>query len=368
MATIAALREVAPGETRVALTPAVTALLVKDGETVIIEKGAGVAAGYPDADYVAAGASIGTRTKALGADAVAVIARPAPRDLAKFKEGQVLLGLLDTWNKPEQLDALTDRGVHALCFCRLPRQISRAQAMDALSSQASIAGYRAAIVAATAYGRYLPMMVTAAGTAKPASVLVLGAGVAGLQAIATARRLGARVTGYDVRPEAREEVASLGAAFLGTSVDAVGEGGYARELTPDEAEQQRAELATAIAGFDIVITTAQVPGRRPPVLIEAATVEAMRRGSVIVDLAAGKLGGNVAGIKLDTWELTPNGVTLIAAGDLPQQMAPAASDAYARNVRAVLAAIISDGAVHVDLKDDVIGAMAGEATNEEAAA
>jgi len=240
--------------------------------------------------------------------------------------------------------------------------------MDALSSQSSIAGYRAAIVAATAYGRYLPMMVTAAGTATPASVLVLGAGVAGLQAIATARRLGARVTGYDVRPAAREEVTSLGAAFLTTSVDAVGEGGYARELTAEESAQQRAELAAAIAGFDIVITTAQVPGRRPPELIDAETLAAMRRGSVVVDLAASEHGGNVAGIKIDTWELTEGGVMVIAARDLPQQMAPAASDAYARNARAVLAEIVRDGEVRVDLGDDVIGAMAGEVTGEEAAA
>lgn len=355
MALVAALREGAPGETRVALTPAVASTLARAGHTVVIEKGAGVGAGFPDADY--ADAAVTTRTKALAADVVVCVQRP--RELAKLQAGQVLIGMLDTWNKPEQLTALAERGVHALSFDRLPRQISRAQTMDALSSQASIAGYRAAITAATAYGRYFPMMVTAAGTAKPASVLVLGAGVAGLQAIATARRLGARVTGYDVRPEAREEVASLGATFLATSIDAQGEGGYARQLTDDELARQRNELAAAIAGFDIVITTAKVPGRTPPQLVSAESLAAMRRGSVVIDLAAGPLGGNVAGIGIDTWDLTPEGVLLIAAGDLPQQMAPAASDAYARNVAAVVTAIAPDGDVKVDLEDDVIGAMAG---------
>ena len=368
MATIGALREAAPGETRVALTPPVVATLVREGAQVLIEKGAGVTAGFPDTEYVAAGAAVATRAKVLGADVVVAVGRPARVDLAKLKSGQVLLGLLDTWHVPSDLDALADRGVIVLSFDRLPRQVSRAQTMDALSSQSSIAGYRAAIVAAHEYGRYLPMMVTAAGTAKPATVLVLGAGVAGLQAIATARRLGARVTGYDVRPAAREEILSLGAAFLATSVDAVGEGGYARELTVDEAATQKAELAAAVSTFDIVISTAKVPGRRPPELVPAHAVAAMRRGSVAVDLSASELGSNVARVEPGATVVTDGGVTLVGAGDIATEMAPAASDAYAKNVSAVLAAIIADGALAVDLTDEVIGAMAGDSTREEAAA
>jgi len=354
--TVGALKEAA-SETRVALTPAVVATLVRDGLEVTIEEGAGEGAGFPNADYTAVGATLATRKVTLGCQVVVGVGRPDAAATKALKPGQALVGLLDTWREPEVLEKLGAKGVHVIALDRLPRQLSRAQSMDALSSQASLSGYRAAIVAASAYGRYFPMMVTAAGTAKPATVLVLGAGVAGLQAIATARRLGARVTGYDVRPAAREEVTSLGAAFLATSVSAVGDGGYARELTAEESAVQRAELAAAIAGFDIVITTAKVPGRKPPELVDADTVAAMRRGSVIVDLAAGPLGGNVAGVGLDTWDLTANGVTLIAAGDLPQQMAPAASDAYARNIAAVVGALVTDGELKIDPADEVISRM-----------
>ena len=366
--TIGALREVAAGETRVALTPAVVAMLLRDGFGVVIETEAGDTAGFPDADYAQAGARIAPREDVLTAHVVTCVGRPDATVLKALAPGQVLAGFLDTWSEPDQLAALANRGVHVLSFDRLPRQISRAQTMDALSSQASLAGYRSAIVAAHEYGRYFPMMVTAAGTAKPATVLVLGAGVAGLQAIATARRLGARVTGYDVRPAAREEVTSLGAAFLATTMDAVGEGGYARELTAEESVAQRAELATAIANFDVVITTAKVPGRRPPELVSAETVAVMRRGSVIVDLAASSLGGNVAGVVPDATVTTPNGVVLIGAGEIAAQMAPAASDAYARNIAALISALVNDGELAVDLTDEVVGAMAfAEASTEPAA-
>jgi NAD(P) transhydrogenase subunit alpha len=346
--SIGVLREAAEDETRVALTPPVVAALVRDGLTLTVEKGAGERAGFPDAEYAAAGATLATRKATLGAQVVVSVGPPDAVATKALKPGQALVGLVDGLKKD---------GVHVLSLERLPRQISRAQTMDALSSQASIAGYRAAIVAAERYGRYFPMMVTAAGTAKPATVLVLGAGVAGLQAIATARRLGARVTGYDVRPAAREEVTSLGAAFLATSVDAVGEGGYARELTPEESAKQREELAKAIAGFDVVITTAKVPGRRPPELVDADTVAAMRSGSVIVDLAAGPLGGNVAGTRPDAVVTTANGVTLVGAGEIARDMAPAASDAYARNVAAVIAAIVKDGELTIDPDDEVISKM-----------
>jgi len=353
--SIGVLREAVEDETRVALTPPVVAVLVRDGLDVIVEKGAGERAGFPDSDYSAAGATLAARKATLAARVVVSVGRPDAAATKALKPGQALLGLLDAWREPQELTAL--EGVHVLSLDRLPRQISRAQTMDALSSQASIAGYRAAIVAAEAYGRYFPMMVTAAGTAKPATVLVLGAGVAGLQAIATARRLGARVTGYDVRPAAREEVTSLGAAFLATSVDAVGEGGYARELTAEESATQRAELSAAISGFDVVITTAKVPGRRPPELVDAETVAAMRQGSVVVDLAAGPLGGNVAGTRPDARIETANGVTLIGAGEIAREMAPAASDAFARNIAAVIAAIVIDGELTIDPNDEVISKM-----------
>jgi NAD(P) transhydrogenase subunit alpha len=364
--SIGVLREAAEDETRVALTPPVIATLVRDGHTVTVENGAGDRAGFLDVDYAAAGATLAAREATLGAQVVVGVGRPDAVATTALKPGQVLLGLLDAWRDADELTALADAGVLVLSLDRLPRQVSRAQTMDALSSQASIAGYRAAIVAAEAYGRYFPMMVTAAGTAKPATVLVLGAGVAGLQAIATARRLGARVTGYDVRPAAREEVTSLGAAFLATSVDAVGEGGYARELTAEESAAQRAELAAAIANFDIVITTAKVPGRRPPELVDAETVTAMRRGSVVVDLAAGPLGGNVAGVRQDASFVTDGGVLLIGAGEIARDMAPAASDAYARNIAAVIAAITGvDGGLTVDPADEVIGALLGAPTSAE---
>lgn len=362
--SIGVLREAAADETRVALTPAVIAPLVRDGIAVTVQKGAGERAGFGDAEYAAAGATLASRKAALGAQVVVAVGRPDAAATSALKPGQVLLGLLDSWQNSEQLEALD--GVYVLSLDRLPRQISRAQTMDALSSQASISGYRAAIVAAERYGRYFPMMVTAAGTAKPATVLVLGAGVAGLQAIATARRLGARVTGYDVRPAAREEVTSLGATFLATSVSAVGEGGYARELTPEESARQRSELSAAIAGFDVVITTAKVPGRRPPELVDADTVAAMRPGSVIVDLAASALGGNVAGAVADKTITTASGVTIVGAGDIAREMAPAASDAYAKNIAAVVALLCGeDGGLTVNAADEVVGALLVRATSQE---
>jgi NAD(P) transhydrogenase subunit alpha len=213
------------------------------------------------------------------------------------------------------------------------------------------------IVAAEAFGRYFPMMITAAGTARPAKVLVLGAGVAGLQAIGTARRLGAQVTGYDVREAAREEVKSLGASFLATTVNVASEGGYARALTPDEQAAQQAELAQKMRAFDIVITTAQVPGARPPVLVTAETLAAMTPGSVVVDLGASALGGNVDGSVADERIVTANGVTVIGAGNLPAQMATGASAAYARNVTALLTAVVRDGVVDLDPTDEVVDAV-----------
>jgi NAD(P) transhydrogenase subunit alpha len=234
--------------------------------------------------------------------------------------------------------------------------------MDVLSSQANAAGYKAALVAAEAFSGYFPMLMTAAGTMRPAKVLVLGAGVAGLQAIGTARRLGAVVTGYDVRDAARDEVRSTGASFLdlsaeGGPVSASGSGGYARELTEEERQAQQAAMTRAIANFDIVITTAQVPGRRPPVLVRAEAVAALAPGSVVVDLAAGAQGGNVEGVVADTTIVTDNGVTLIGAGNLPSAMSRAASAAYSRNIASLLAHVTTEGAIVLDTDDEITAGL-----------
>ncbi|MGV8967017.1 MAG: NAD(P) transhydrogenase subunit alpha [Cellulomonas sp.] len=359
---IAALAERAPGERRVALVPEVVEKLAAQGFEVLIEAGAGVGALFADDLYVRAGAKIGPLDEVLErADVILAVRRPTAAVLARLRTGQVLIGLLDGRAKGAgrlDLDDAAGRGVRLLSLDLLPRTLPRAQTMDALSSQASVAGYRAAIVAADAFARYFPMMITAAGTARPATVLVLGAGVAGLQAIGTARRLGAQVTGYDVRAAARDEVTSMGAAFLTTSsVAGEGGGGYARALSEDEAVAQRAELDAAIRRFDIVITTAQVPGGIPPVLVTAATVEGMKPGSVLVDLASGPLGGNVAGSVPDETVVTPGGVSVIGAGNLPSTMATGASSAYARNVTALLTAIVTDGAIVLDPADELVAAV-----------
>jgi NAD(P) transhydrogenase subunit alpha len=271
-----------------------------------------------------------------------------------LQEGQALLGLLSPLTDADLIRRLTDAKVTAISLDLLPRTLSRAQAMDALTSQANVAGYKAALVAADAYGGFFPMLVTAAGTTRPAQVLVLGAGVAGLQAIATARRLGALVTGYDVREAARADVASTGAAVLDLAGPAgTGGGGYARQLTDAESGAQRDALEAAVSRFDVVITPAQVPGARPPLLVSPAALAAMRAGSVVVDLAAGPHGGNVAGSVPDTTTVTPGGVTVIGAGNLAAAMPQAASTAYARNVTAVLGVLVRDGALVVDPGDEI---------------
>ena len=347
-ATIGAVRESAEGERRVALVPKAIAGLTGKGVTVVVEAGAGERALLPDEMYTAAGATIGD---AWSADVVVKVAPPSPDEVARLRSGQTLIGFLAPRNADNQIEALKSAGVQAFALEAIPR-ISRAQAMDALSSQANVAGYKAVLVAASEATRFFPMLTTAAGTVKPATVLVLGVGVAGLQALATAKRLGARSTGYDVRPEVAEQVRSVGAQWLDLGISAAGEGGYARELTDDERAQQQKALEEAIKGFDVVITTALVPGRPAPRLVTAAAVEGMAPGSVVVDLA-GETGGNC--------ELTEPGqtvvkhdVTIAAPLNLPATMPEHASELYTKNITALLDLMLKDGALAPDFDDEVV--------------
>jgi H+-translocating NAD(P) transhydrogenase subunit alpha len=347
------IKEGAPGEHRVALVPdAVTRLRAK-GVEVLVERGAGDGAWLPDATYADAGATVVDADELYAdADVILTVTRPDP---ARLRKGQAVIGLLAPLTDPSYAATLAAASVTAISLDGLPRTLSRAQPMDALSSQANVAGYKAAIVAAEAFGRFFPMLITAAGTARPARVLVLGAGVAGLQAIGTARRLGAIVSGYDVRPASQGEVESLGATFIKlTSVaDAAGEGGYARELTADERQAQQDELTGHIAKHDVIITTAQVPGRRPPLLITEDAIKAMSPGSVIVDMGASALGGNVAGSAPGAVTVTGNWVTVIGAGQLAASVPTAASNAYSRNISALLEHFLSDGELAIDLTDEI---------------
>ena len=354
MTTVGVLRETAEGERRVALTPDGARRLREQGVSVAVEAGAGRRAFFGDEAYVAAGATTGTREQVY-AESDVLVCIEAPEDVGALRDGQVLVGLLAPLVRPGLAQRLAVSGVTAVSLDLLPRTLSRAQAMDALTSQANVAGYQAAIVAAEAYGGFFPMLMTAAGTTRPAQVLVLGAGVAGLQAIATARRLGAQVTGYDVREQAQADIASTGAAVLDVGgAGGPGKGGYARGLTADESAAQQTALEAAIPRFDVVITTAQVPGRRPPVLVTAAALATLRPGSVVVDLAAGPLGGNVDGSVPDKTIVTSEGVTVLGAGHLPSSMPQAASTAYARNVLALLAVLMPGGAVAPpDLGDEI---------------
>jgi NAD(P) transhydrogenase subunit alpha len=353
---IGVARETAPGERRVALVPEVLGKLKAAGLDILVEQGAGGGAAITDAAYVDAGATIvSTDELYAGADAILRVAKPSGAEVGRLRSGQALLGLLSPLIDPTTAQALAAQGVTAISLDAIPRTLSRAQTMDALSSQANVGGYKAVLIAANAYGRYFPLLTTAAGTAKPANVLILGIGVAGLQAIGTARRLGAVVKAYDVRPETREQAQSLGAQFvtLRTTIDATGAGGYARELTAEERAAQQAELNEVIGGMDIVITTAQVPGRKPPVLVTAAAVGLMKSGSVIVDMAASALGGNCelsqAGQTVDS----PNGVTIIAPDNLPASMPAGSSAFYARNISALLLGMVKDGELNLDFEDEV---------------
>ncbi|MFI6627152.1 NAD(P) transhydrogenase subunit alpha [Streptomyces sp. NPDC050528] len=365
---VGAVRERAPGERRVALVPEAVTLLRRAGIDVLVEAGAGSGAWFADAEYTEAGATVVSPEELYArADAVLCVGPPDPESAEALRTGQTLIGLLEPLRHPALVDELTGRGVRTVSLDLLPRTLSRAQSMDALTSQANVAGYKAAVLAADSYDRFFPMLTTAAGTMRPAQVLVLGAGVAGLQAIATARRLGAVVSAYDVRPASRGEVESLGARFLDIqTVQAAEPGaeqtGYARELTEEEQQEQRAALDEHIARSDIVVTTAQVPGRKPPLLVTAEVVGRMKPGSVVVDLAAGEFGGNVEGTEADKTTVLDNGVTLIGAGRLPSAMATAASTAYARNLVAVLRHLAPDGELVLDPTDEITAALTGGAS------
>jgi NAD(P) transhydrogenase subunit alpha len=352
---IAVPKEIAAGERRVALVPDVVRKLTGNGHEVVVQAGAGEAAMIPDSLYEEAGATIATEPAAAwDGDVVVKVAPPQDDEIARLGADSVLIGFLAPLTNAEGIRALAASGATAFALEAVPR-ISRAQAMDALSSQSNVAGYRAALLGATHLGRYYPMLMTAAGTIRPAKVLVLGAGVAGLQAIATARRLGAAVTGYDVRSAVGEQVRSLGAQFLELEAGkgAEGEGGYARELTDEEKAAQQRELTDAITEFDVVITTALVPGRPAPRLVTADAVERMKPGAVVIDLA-GEAGGN-AELSEPGEVVVKHDVTIDAPLNLASQMAEHASQMYARNIQALLELMTDEeGALALDFDDEII--------------
>jgi H+-translocating NAD(P) transhydrogenase subunit alpha len=343
-------RETGPGERRVALVPESVPKLAALGVDVAVERSAGEAASFLDAAYEEAGATL--VPSALDAEIVAKVGKPSATEIESMQRGAVLIGFLQPLTDEAGVERLRERGVVAFAMESIPR-ITRAQSMDALSSQATVSGYKAVLLAAERLPRFFPMLMTAAGTVTPAKVLVLGAGVAGLQAIATARRLGAVVSGFDVRPVVKEQVESLGASFLELSMRGEEtEGGYARELTPEQQAQQQAELAERMADFDVVITTALIPGRPAPRLIPASAVEAMRPGSVIVDLAA-EAGGNCELTQPDE-VTTAHDVTIVGLTNLPSTMPYHASQLYSRNVTALLQLLVQDGELKLDWDDEVI--------------
>lgn len=324
-------KEQQPGEQRVAASPETVKKLAGAGVEVVVEAGAGQGAAIADEAYGNAGATIADADAAWAADMVLKVQRPTDAELDRLREGQILVGALDPYQNREQVEAYAAKGVTAFALELLPRT-TRAQAMDILSSQANLAGYKIVVDAIAAYSRCLPMMMTAAGTVTPAKFFVVGAGVAGLQAIATAKRMGAVVTATDVRPAAKQEIESLGAKFVGfIPEDGATSGGYARPLTAEEQQKQAEMVAEHLKGQDIVVTTAQIPGRKAPRIVTAAMVASMKAGSVIMDLAA-ETGGNVEGSVAGETVTTPNGVALIGALNLPSRLAPASSVLYAKNL------------------------------------
>jgi H+-translocating NAD(P) transhydrogenase subunit alpha len=354
---IAVLKETAPGETRCAAIPETVKKFIRLGAEIAVESGAGAAAGITDSDFEAAGAGVGERAKVLaGADAILCINGPDASDLKGAKTGALLVGALDPLRRRDTIDSYAKAGFQALAMEWMPR-ITRAQSMDILSSQSNLVGYKAVVDAAAVFGRAFPMMMTAAGTVSPAKVFVMGVGVAGLQAIATAKRLGAVVSAYDVRPASADEVRSMGGTFLELDLEAVeGAGGYARELSVDRAERQQQLLAPYVADADVLITTAAVPGRRAPLLVAAPMLAAMKAGSVVIDLAA-ESGGNVEGAVAgeDLAVGVPGGaVRLVGMKDAASTMPVDASRLYARNVTNLLLLMTKDGNVIPNFDDEVV--------------
>ncbi|PZU25949.1 MAG: NAD(P)(+) transhydrogenase (Re/Si-specific) subunit alpha, partial [Stenotrophomonas sp.] len=343
------LKETAEGERRVAATPETVKKLVSAGAQVHLQAGAGTAAGFPDQAYVDAGAQLGDALE--GADLVLCVQAPSLSSITRLKAGAVLVGGVQPEADPARAAALQARQLQTFPLERLPRT-TRAQAMDVLSSQAGMAGYKATLIAAQLAPRFFPMLTTAAGTIRPSKVLIVGAGVAGLQAVATAKRLGAAVEGFDVRPETREQIESLGGKFLDLGVSAAGEGGYARQLTDDERAEQQRRLAEHLKGVDVVVCTAAVPGRPAPKIVTAAMVAGMRPGSVIVDLAA-ETGGNCEATQPGQ-TIEVGGVTVAGPLNLASMGAVHASEMFARNVYNFVALFLKDGKLSFDWNDELL--------------
>jgi NAD(P) transhydrogenase subunit alpha len=365
---VAIVRESVAGERRVALTPEVAKKLKARGAQVVLESGAGASGYFPDAAYADAEVASDASDVLGRADVLLKVQPPSLAEIERLKPGTILIGHLQPHLAPERTRALRDRKITAFAMELLPRT-TRAQAMDVLSSQAAVAGYKAVLIAAEVAPKFFPMLTTAAGTIRPSKVLIVGAGVAGLQAIATARRLGAQVEGFDVRPETKEQIESLGAKFLDLGVSAAGSGGYARELTAEEREHQQQALAEQLKAFDVVVTTAAVPGRKAPRIISAAMVAGMKPGAVIVDIAA-ETGGNVEITEAGKTVVSANGVSVIGTVNLPASAPVHASEMYARNLYNFLELSLKDGAVTLDWDDELIAKTclthAGEIRHEPA--
>ncbi|CAN5300767.1 Re/Si-specific NAD(P)(+) transhydrogenase subunit alpha [soil metagenome] len=357
---IAVTRERREGETRCAVTPETVKKLIALGAVVSVETGVGAGSSFPDAEYEAAGAAVRPDTRAVleNADIVLKVRGPTAQETSALKPGAIVVALLDAYREKETVAAMAGANLTSFAMEFVPR-ISRAQVMDALSSQANLAGYRAVIEAASAYGRGFPMMMTAAGTVAPAKVFVMGVGVAGLQAIATARRLGAVVTATDVRPATKEQVESLGAKFLAVEDEefknAQTAGGYAKPMSPEYQAKQAVLTGEHIKKQDIVITTALIPGRAAPVLVTAEQVATMKPGSVLIDLAV-EAGGNVEGARVGETVVTPNGASIVGIANLPGRIASDASSLYAKNLVAFVGLMLKDGALNVDLEDEILKA------------
>jgi len=351
--TISAVREIAPGERRVALTPDVAKKLKAKQVNLVIEQGAGAKASFSDAVYKDVEVAADAHSALAKADVLLTVQPPTLEEIAALRPGTVTIGYLQPHLAPERIKALRDAKITSFAMELLPRT-TRAQAMDVLSSQANIAGYKAVLIAAEASPKFFPMLTTAAGTVRPSKALIVGAGVAGLQAIATARRLGAQVEGFDVRPETKEQIQSLGAKYVELGVSAAGAGGYARELTAEERAQQQAALAEHIKGVDVIVTTAAVPGRKAPRIISADMVKGMKAGSVIVDIAA-ETGGNCELTEAGKTIVTDNGVTIIGPVNLAATAPIHASELYAKNLYNFLElSITKEGDLHLDWDDELI--------------